>query len=961
MNPQEIRAIRGSLSRAAFARLLGVTSLTVLRWELSDDNKEARRPRPKMVEALRRLAAEGVGTRTVLEDVADDSEDDDDEVSEPASPPPRVVATEGRALTADELRVGPLLEQLMGEEWRSAEDELLRLVASGALTTATGRVLATLGLIQVLLLSRLDVRGAMMALLPVLDEVERGTLPAYVAGRAHVLAGLLYGAPDSRFFDVGRVNAHASKADALLDAEADDLRVMLATARISAARFLGPSLVLRAYEAGLQSLDRATSPLARFLAEGLHGLACAYRGDEVGAKEHGALGLGIAERLGLWPVVVAVLADRAWRAIHGPSLPEKVIEITSYARQRAKETDIAPSEPLMRVMACEIEVLLRLARFDEANALAEQAQSLAKRGGIARYSLAVPVWRLLLFTNRAEQLEAWADSLDAEVAGSQRALANIHAQFVRGTVASLNGEYQRAAELLDLVCRAPETTTGIDYIAHDAHFEFILTQLLLRDAAGTEVAIARALDYAKEHPSVWHSALYQRLESFAFLSAGRHVEARKKVETTMATFDLLGDIVQVAFARAGLAMVARNSGAPDAEQRLSEVLEEIRALGLWSPPLLRRAQAISAPPPRNAWREETITERLVGAIDRLSVRGLTHEQYRRGLAVILGELFPGREVMVGGRELDGEDAGVVEVPDAGDGLLRFGVRGALKPEELAALRVLAAFIPKTLGSAVSSEPEPAIDAVLPNFIAAAPATRRLKGEIARLSRSSATILIGGESGTGKEVVARAVHDLSARSERPYVVFNCASVPRDLFESQLFGHRKGAFTGAHSDSPGVIRAAEGGTLFLDEIGELPLDTQPKLLRFLENGEIFPLGEQKARHVNVRVLAATHRDLDRLVREGRFREDLYYRLNVVPLHVPPLRERKEDVVALARLFLSRLAPEGSPAPELGSDAVHTLKQHSWPGNVRELRNVIERAMAYAPVPPVLHAEHLRISRS
>jgi transcriptional regulator with PAS, ATPase and Fis domain len=157
---------------------------------------------------------------------------------------------------------------------------------------------------------------------------------------------------------------------------------------------------------------------------------------------------------------------------------------------------------------------------------------------------------------------------------------------------------------------------------------------------------------------------------------------------------------------------------------------------------------------------------------------------------------------------------------------------------------------------------------------------------------------------------------------------------------------------------VIRAADGGTLFLDEIGELPLDTQPKLLRFLENAEVTALGEQKPRRVDVRVVAATHRQLDQLVRDGRFREDLYYRLNVVPIVVPPLRDRREDILALARLFIKRLAPDTSAPPELGSDAVVTLRQHHWPGNVRELRNVLERAMAYAPVPDVLHAEHLRL---
>jgi len=387
----------------------------------------------------------------------------------------------------------------------------------------------------------------------------------------------------------------------------------------------------------------------------------------------------------------------------------------------------------------------------------------------------------------------------------------------------------------------------------------------------------------------------------------------------------------------------------------------LRRLGVWSPHLVRRAQLLSNPGTAEQWRAETMTERLVGAIGRLSVRGLSHDQYRRGLAIILGELFPGREVLVGGKELSLDEPCVVQVPELTDGALRLGVRGELTPEERAALRILAAFVPRMLGSTVVAESEGAVDHVLPQFIAAAPATRRLKTEIARLSRSSATILIGGELGTGKEVVARAVHDLSARADKPYIVFNCASVPRDLFESQLFGYRKGAFTGATCDSPGVIRAADGGTLFLDEIGELPLDTQPKLLRFLENGEITTLGEQRPRRVDVRILAATHRDLDRLVRDGRFREDLYYRLNVVPLQVPPLRERPEDIIALARLFIGRLAPEAGSAPDLASDAVQALRAHSWPGNVRELRNVIERAMAYAPVPEVLHVEHLRLPNS
>jgi transcriptional regulator with GAF, ATPase, and Fis domain len=221
------------------------------------------------------------------------------------------------------------------------------------------------------------------------------------------------------------------------------------------------------------------------------------------------------------------------------------------------------------------------------------------------------------------------------------------------------------------------------------------------------------------------------------------------------------------------------------------------------------------------------------------------------------------------------------------------------------------------------------------------------------------VIITGESGTGKEVIARAIHDLSTRAGKPYIAFNCAAVPRDLFEGQLFGYRKGAFTGAANDQPGVLRATDGGTVLLDEIGELPLDVQPKLLRFLENGEILPLGERKPVKLDVRVIAATFRDLDQLVRERLFREDLFYRLQVVPLRVPPLRERPDDVIALARHFVRLLTPAGHEPPVLAPDALAALNAHRWPGNVRELRNVIERSLAFEPMPPVLGAEHLRIT--
>jgi transcriptional regulator with PAS, ATPase and Fis domain len=265
---------------------------------------------------------------------------------------------------------------------------------------------------------------------------------------------------------------------------------------------------------------------------------------------------------------------------------------------------------------------------------------------------------------------------------------------------------------------------------------------------------------------------------------------------------------------------------------------------------------------------------------------------------------------------------------------------------------------RSAGAARAEGPIADEDPEIPGFIAASASMRALRAEIVRLAGSRATVVIQGESGTGKEVIARAIHDRSTRASMPLVAFNCAAVPRDLFEGQLFGYRRGAFTGANRDQPGVLRAAEGGTIFLDEIGELPLDVQPKLLRFLENGEVFVLGDKRPTVIDVRVVAATHRDLAALVRDGRFREDLYYRLQVIALRITPLRERREDIPPLARHFARQLSGASDP-PIVAPDALAKLVQHDWLGNVRELRNVIERALAYSPPPRVLRAEHIRLS--
>jgi two-component system nitrogen regulation response regulator NtrX len=227
------------------------------------------------------------------------------------------------------------------------------------------------------------------------------------------------------------------------------------------------------------------------------------------------------------------------------------------------------------------------------------------------------------------------------------------------------------------------------------------------------------------------------------------------------------------------------------------------------------------------------------------------------------------------------------------------------------------------------------------MVGESPPIRRLRGEIAQAAPSNGRVLIFGENGTGKELVARNIHFQSLRAQGPFVEVNCAAIPEDLIESELFGHTRGAFTGALTAKKGKFELADGGTLFLDEVGDMTLKTQAKVLRVLQEQRIEPVGGTSSVAVDVRVIAATNKNLEGEIRKGTFREDLYFRVNVIPFHVPPLRERREDIPLLARHFMAELSAEYGRRPkELAADALHVLTGHSWPGNVRELRNIVER---------------------
>ncbi|HET7203799.1 MAG TPA: sigma-54 dependent transcriptional regulator [Steroidobacteraceae bacterium] len=268
-----------------------------------------------------------------------------------------------------------------------------------------------------------------------------------------------------------------------------------------------------------------------------------------------------------------------------------------------------------------------------------------------------------------------------------------------------------------------------------------------------------------------------------------------------------------------------------------------------------------------------------------------------------------------------------------------------KPLDLVALRKLIAATLKLRDddAAPHDETQPVVPVAAFRLLGQSRPMQQLRQMIAKVARSQAPVHISGDSGTGKELVARLIHESGPRRDGPFVPVNCGAIPSELMESELFGHKKGSFTGAAADKEGLIRSAEGGTLFLDEVADLPLHMQVKLLRVIQEKSVRPVGETREVPVDVRILSATHRKLDDLVRAGRFREDLYYRIDVIDLRVPPLRERLDDVPALVDVMLDRVSRQiGVRRPQISDEAMDKLLSYSYPGNVRELENILERAV-------------------
>ncbi|NMO20350.1 sigma 54-interacting transcriptional regulator [Pyxidicoccus fallax] len=976
LGPQVIRALRGEQSRAAFARLLGVTPLTVYRWELPDEAPQARRPRGRVAQALRQLLEGGASTASR----------------------PTPSNSKRQELHPDEsARLAPCLARLRKAEWRAAEEELMALLASGALRTPGARALAAVGLSYLLRWGREDCRGAFTTLLPHLEEANQGLLPEAVELQVHALAANLYASPDGKLFDADKSDAHVARAEALLAIlpgletaptfhGAAEVRCHLRIAELACGFYLGEAeRVARCSGRMAEALAGVTDPVLRLLAEDCLAHEATIRGEAAQATRRFREVAQGAARLGYPFLEARNLAFLAQRRLEECCEPQEALGLVRRAREAAYGGRMVRGFSFIFAARSEAEALIRLTRFAEAEAVLDEADAVVAELSWTPLHLVVMRSVLCLVTGRHAEQRKLAARLAAYDGPIQRNLTLAYGLFAEAMADLTEGLRPRAAERFAATASRVMELGGWPFLRRECLVYETGARAFAGQLAEARVVLRRARVFLERMPSAIHSAVLSRFEGVLLALEGRPREAREQLESSLGTLRLAGDLTMAGFTRHLLAQMARLEGDPAAEELLSASEAELRRAGLALPQdftrvpgrPLQTAPTLASGPPRLG------AEALVVPFERLSVRGMGASLIQRELLGVLEGLFPGCLPRL--EELDSLGhatlvAGSDTVPaseavEFGDGCgrrLRLGVAGPLPADGRALLTALSRLggfaleVAALRGFAEAESLEAPVagaeserDMELPGFIAASPAMKRLRAELARLSSSRATVIVTGESGAGKELVARALHTLSTRAQRPYVAFNCAAVPKELFEGQLFGYRRGAYTGAATDHPGVIRAAHGGTLFLDEIGELPLDVQPKLLRFLENGEVFPLGEMRPVEVDVRVVAATHRDLSQLVREGRFREDLYYRLNVVPVRVPPLRERREDVVALARHFVRQLTPEGQDPPQLAPDALAALVAHPWPGNVRELRNVIERSMAYGPLPAVLGAEQMRIA--
>ena len=556
--------------------------------------------------------------------------------------------------------------------------------------------------------------------------------------------------------------------------------------------------------------------------------------------------------------------------------------------------------------------------------------------------------------------------------------------------------YDEAVAMADALAQAPGVPPADAIQADLAACEAMVAAGRIEDAEHRLETCESRLD-PKTTPANWGEFL--RIRGLIGELTGRPQLAHHDFAQSANIFELLGERYQAALSQLALGRIAAAAGSrPGAERNLDSATTVFKMLGAErdldeataARDLLARTSSMPQPI-FAADAEEGIVRRLVDAAifpELLSRETATAiiEATEADAVVIFVESSADLRILAsagcdatvantlaryahsGGREYGG---GVLLVEPLGkehDGPRRcvIAAPGRLNDSAVRRFRMFAHIARQGFelcglrdrpGQTIEASNERPLEPLLPGFICASAAMTRLTEQIQRLQGHNLTVLITGESGTGKDLVARAIHAGSPRRASMFLPFNCTTTTRELADSQLFGHRRGSFTGAVSDQQGLIRSATGGTLLLDEIGDLPLDIQPKLLRFLEQGEIMPVGETRPQAVDVRVLAATNADLEQRVTEGKFREDLYYRLSVIRIHVPPLRERREEVPHLSTYFLRDACERlGKSDVHLSSATLDLFARYWWPGNVRQLRNEIQRAVAMSPPGGSIDPDHL-----
>jgi DNA-binding NtrC family response regulator/tetratricopeptide (TPR) repeat protein len=569
-------------------------------------------------------------------------------------------------------------------------------------------------------------------------------------------------------------------------------------------------------------------------------------------------------------------------------------------------------------------------------------------------------------------------------------------RVITARLATRRGQPADALAIADEIAKSPAAPP-----AEIIEAELIASEALLSDDRVSEAEqrlnqVEARLD-PRSTPGAWGEFL--RLRGDLRARQERTTEAYHDIAQSASVFELVGERYQAAVSQMVLARLAVNAGAKSTAERhyhfaadvfqslgATRDLEQVKALMVTNS-ALQAAPRVDSP----ADADDAIVRRLVNAavLPDLLARELVAaliEALNADAAVVFAHPATGNLRIISHAAIDADGAQAIarlatrggsygsgsvfvetigQEPD-GPRTIAVATSKPLTPALLRRARMMAAVARQGFelcgvrdrpSAKQESNIERPLEPLLPGFVCASASMHRLVEQIQRLQGNDLTVLITGESGTGKELVARAIHVGSPRSGATFLPYNCTTTTRELADSQLFGHRRGSFTGAMADQPGLIRTAAGGTLFLDEIGDLPFDVQPKLLRFLEQGEIMPIGETRPQAVDVRVLAATNVDLEQRVAAGKFREDLYYRLSVIRIHVPPLRQRTEEIPHLTTYFLREASDRlGKSDLKISSQVLDLFSQYWWPGNVRQLRNEIQRGVAMAPPGGTIGPEHL-----